>query len=97
MAMTKKEARDFVENETSWKTLEIGQLIRTSILNFKESAWVKYEVPAVDSIDVWNEKENPRRYWRQIGIYEFDFKHQAVGADTSITHLTNEIWRLDRE
>jgi hypothetical protein len=95
--MTKKEAREFVEDDSSWKTLEIGQVIRTSMLTFKEKKWIKYEAPAVDSIDVWRGKENPRRYWRKIGIYEYDPVNNAVGPDTSITHLANEIWNQEKE
>lgn len=96
MSMTKKQAKAFVEDDNNWAGAVFGELVRVSVLSFRDRHWMKLEVPALEWEDVYRNVPNPRKYWRLDRIYEFNFKHNTAGPDISITQLGNTIWELDR-
>ena len=96
MSMTKKQAKEFVDNDASWESTVFWDLVRVGFLKFKGHTWMRVEVLVLQMIDVYRGAKSPRKYWRTDLIYEWDTEANAAGITVSRTQLAQQIWELDR-
>ena len=99
MAKTKKQAREFVEDNSNWQTVEKTMLHRTLFLDYKGHRWMKFDAWHVRESFRWEiEHGAPEEFyeWQEIGVYEFNSEKDAITERTTIPRIADKVWELSR-
>ena len=98
MSITKKQARDIVENPNSWEILHESDMVRYSGFHYKDLEYLKTEVRSINYVDRWKLSEHPQRIWDHVQCYKVEKIGDAVSTfHIGIPSIADEVWAAARE
>ena len=97
MSMTKKQAREYIDDENNWHLYHIRKPFRVLRLDFRGHSWLKSEVRVYSEVRERMESM-PEEFWLKQAVYKFDPVRSCVtDVGIGVTALAEAIWELDRE